>query len=177
ATYGVPFARVSPKLADPKVIAALPKDFLEKNQVLPLFLVENVLTVAVPEPANVFLIEEIERVCGRKVQVVAATGADIQATLRAYLPEDKSFVVDDLVEELQPDAVVMVAPGGHVSADEDFSADDPSVIKLINYILFTAVKENAADIHFEPVDEVMRVRYRLDGRLIEKVRPPRAMHS
>src|SRR5215203_3786163 len=52
--YGVPYARVSPKIADPKVIQILPKDFLEKHQILPLFLVESMLTVAVPEPANVF---------------------------------------------------------------------------------------------------------------------------
>ena len=71
--YGVPYARISPKVADPKVIAALPKEFLEKHQVLPLFLVERVLTVAVPEPANVFLLEEIERLSGYQVQVVAAT--------------------------------------------------------------------------------------------------------
>ena len=64
--YGVPYARVSPKVADPKVIAALPKEFLEKHTVLPLFLVENVLTVAVPEPANVFLLEEIERLSGHR---------------------------------------------------------------------------------------------------------------
>src|ERR1051325_10891489 len=51
--YGVPYARVTPKIADPKVIAVLPKEFLEKHQVLPLFLVEGILTVAIPEPANV----------------------------------------------------------------------------------------------------------------------------
>src|SRR3982750_3372767 len=71
--YGVPYARVSPRVADPKVIAVLPKEFLEKHQVLPLFLVERVLTVAVPEPANVFLLEEIERESGFQVQLVAAT--------------------------------------------------------------------------------------------------------
>src|ERR1041384_4346613 len=62
--YGVPYARVTPRIADPKVIASLPKEFLEKHQVLPLFLVEGILTVAIPEPANVFLLEEIERVSG-----------------------------------------------------------------------------------------------------------------
>src|SRR5437763_5476183 len=71
--YGVPYARVSPRVADPKVIAVLPKEFLEKHTALPLFLVESVLTVAVPEPANVFLLAEIERLSGYKVQVVAAT--------------------------------------------------------------------------------------------------------
>src|SRR5262245_12643784 len=52
--YGVPYARISPRVCDPKVIGTLAKEFLEKHQVLPLFLVEAVLTVAVSEPANVF---------------------------------------------------------------------------------------------------------------------------
>src|SRR5258707_11453251 len=100
--YGVPYARVSPRIADPKVIAILPKDFLEKHCVLPLYLVEGVLTVAVPEPANVFLLEEIERVAGKTVQVVAATARDIKATLQSYLPKDRMFVIDDLIDEVQP---------------------------------------------------------------------------
>src|SRR5438552_8939006 len=86
--YGVPYARISPRIADPKIISVLPKEFLEKHQVLPLFLVEGVLTVAVPEPANVFLLEEIERVAGKTVHVVAATARDIKATLQSYLPQD-----------------------------------------------------------------------------------------
>src|SRR5437868_4580538 len=59
--YGVPYARISPKIADPKIVPILPKEFLEKHQVLPLFSVDGMLTVAVSEPANVFLVEEIER--------------------------------------------------------------------------------------------------------------------
>src|ERR671920_255476 len=79
--YGVPYARISPRVADPKVIAILPKEFLEQHQVLPLFLVEGMLTVAVSEPANVFLLEEIERISHYRVQLVAATSHDIKATL------------------------------------------------------------------------------------------------
>src|SRR5215475_8595740 len=59
--YGVPYARISPRVCDPKTISILPKEFLEKQQALPLFLVDGTLTVAVSEPANVFLLEEIER--------------------------------------------------------------------------------------------------------------------
>src|SRR5207237_2479373 len=98
--YGVPYARISPKVADPKVIAALPKEFLEKHQVLPLFLIERVLTVAVPEPANVFLLEEIERLSGYTVQLVAATSHDIKATLQAYLPNDRILVIDEIIDDV-----------------------------------------------------------------------------
>ena len=106
--YGVPYARISPRIADPKVIQVLPKEFLEKHQVLPLYLVEGVLTVAVPEPANVFLLEEIERLSGYQVQVVAATVRDIKSTLQAYLPNDKVFVIDDIIEEVKPEEFTLI---------------------------------------------------------------------
>src|SRR3954452_4859859 len=106
--YGVPYARVSPRVADPKVIAVLPKEFLEKHTVLPLFLVEGVLTVAVPEPANVFLLEEIERQSGYQVQLVAATSRDIRATLQMDLPDDKVFVIDDIIEEVNPEEFKLI---------------------------------------------------------------------
>src|SRR4051794_14289589 len=71
--HGIPFVRVTPKLADPKAVAKLPFDFLRRNCVLPMFCVEGMLTVALPEPENLFLIEELERRSGLRVQIVAAT--------------------------------------------------------------------------------------------------------
>jgi type IV pilus assembly protein PilB len=174
-SYGVPFARVSPRLADPKVISVLPREFLEKHQVLPLFLVEGVLTVAVPEPANVFLLEEIERVAGKTVQVVAATARDIRATLQSYLPNDRVFVVDDLIEEVQPQAFTVVTPKSVDASRLREAADDAPVVKLVNYCIYTAVKEGASDVHIEPGDDALRVRYRIDGRLVERLRPPAKM--
>src|SRR5215211_3391642 len=152
--YGVPYARISPKVADPKVIAALPKEFLEKHQVLPLFLVERVLTVAVPEPANVFLLEEIERLSGYQVQVVAATTRDIKATLQAYLPNDKVFVIDDIIEEVKPEDFALIDMTAKVQdiANLEMAAGDSPVIKLVNYVIFNAVKEGASDVHIEPGD-------------------------
>src|SRR5688572_9346316 len=176
--YGVPYARVSPKVADPKVIAALPKEFLEKHQVLPLFLVERVLTVAVPEPANVFLLEEIERLSGQQVQVVAATTRDIKATLQTYLPNDKVFVIDDIIEEVEPNDFTLVKQAVVQDiANLEAAAGDSPVVKLVNYVVFNAVKEGASDIHIEPGDAVLRVRYRIDGHLTERLRPPFQMHA
>jgi len=106
--YGVPYARISPRVCDPKVISILPKEFLEKHQVLPLFLVEGMLTVAVSEPANVFLLEEIERLSNYQVQLVAATSHDIRATLQTYLPNDKVFVIDEIIEDVKPEEFTLV---------------------------------------------------------------------
>ena len=175
--YGVPYARVSPRIADPKVISVLPKEFLEKHQVLPLYLVEGTLTVAVPEPANVFLLEEIERLGGHPVQVVAATGRDIKATLQAYLPNDKVFVIDDIIEEVKPEEFTLIETPVQDIANLEQAAGDSPVVKLVNYIIYHAVKEGASDIHVEPGDNLLRVRYRIDGHLVEKLRPPFQMHA
>lgn len=176
--YGVPYARISPRVCDPKVISLLDKAFLEKHQVLPLFLVEAMLTVAVSEPANVFLAEEIERVSGFSVQLVAATSRDIKATLQTYLPNDKVFVIDDIIEDVQPEEFTLIeAAKVEDIANLEAMAGDSPVIKLVNYCIYNAVKEGASDIHIEPQDNVLRIRFRIDGRLTERLRPPFQMHA
>jgi type IV pilus assembly protein PilB len=175
--YGVPYARISPRVADPRAVALLPREFLEKHQVLPLFLVEAMLTVAVSEPANVFLQEEMERVSGYNVQLVAATSRDIKATLQTYLPNDKVFIIDDIIEDVDPNEFALIESKIEDITNLEEAAGDSPVIKLVNYCIYNAVKDGASDIHIEPGDGMMRVRYRIDGRLTEKLRPPHLMHA
>lgn len=177
ASYGIPFARVSPRVADPKVIPILPREFLEKHQVLPLFLVDGVLTVAVSEPTNVFLHEEIERVSGKVVQLVAGTSKDIHATLQTYLPNDRVFVIDEIIDEVKPEEFTMVEKAKEDIADLEAASKDSPVVKLVNYCVYTAVKEGASDIHIEPDENALRIRYRIDGRLVERLKPPFQMAS
>ncbi|MBN1788331.1 MAG: Flp pilus assembly complex ATPase component TadA [Sedimentisphaerales bacterium] len=175
--YGVPYAQVSPKICDPNMIEVLPRDFLEEHCVLPLFRVDDVITVAVSEPTNVFLIDEIERLSGCKVQVVCATAKDIRATLQAYMPASNVFVIDDIIDETGLEDFSLVE---NISEDitnlEEVAGQSP-VVKLVNYLIYSAVNENASDIHIEPDNKKLRIRYRVDGRLYEKIRPPHQMLS
>jgi type IV pilus assembly protein PilB len=175
--YGVPYAQVTPKICDPKVIEILPREFLEEYIVLPLFKVNNVLTIAVNEPTNVFLIDEIERISGCKVQIVCSTSKDIKATLQTYLPAANVFVIDDIIDEEGLEEFALIE---NITQDignlEEIAGQSP-VVKLVNYLLYNAVRENASDIHIEPDDKKLRVRYRVDGRLYEKMCPPYQMHS
>ena len=175
--YGVPYAQIGPKICDAKIIETLPREFLEEYVVLPLFKVHDVLTVAVSEPTNVFLLDEIERISRCKVQVVCATTKDIKATLQTYLPAANVFVIDDIIDEEGLDDFTLIE---HIAEDignlEEVAGQSP-VVKLVNYLLYNAVRENASDIHIEPGDKKLRVRYRVDGKLYEKMRPPHQMHA
>ncbi|MEM9883870.1 MAG: ATPase, T2SS/T4P/T4SS family, partial [Planctomycetota bacterium] len=172
--YGVPFADLDPALVDPKVVALLDRELLEKHHVLPLFLVRGRLTVAMAEPTNVFAIEEVERLTGHTVQVVAATAANLEATRRAVTPDDNVFVIDEMNEVGDTDLAVVEKEITDLS-DLEGSASESPVIKLVNYIIYAAVKDGASDIHVEPDDGKLRVRYRVDGRLFEKLTPPSRM--
>jgi type IV pilus assembly protein PilB len=175
--YGVPYAQVGPKICDPKVLEKLPRDFLEEHIVLPLFEVHGVLTAAVCEPANVFLIDEIERISGCQVQIVCSTSKDIKATLQTYLPAANVFVIDDIIDD---DGLEDFSLIENITQDisnlEEIAGQSP-VVKLVNYLLYNAVRENASDIHIEPDDKKLRVRYRVDGRLYEKIGLPYQMHA
>ncbi len=175
--YGVPYAQVGPKICDTKTIEILPREFLEEYIVLPLFKVHDVLTVAVSEPTNVFLIDEIERISGCKVQIVCSTSKDIKATLQTYLPAANVFVIDDILDDEGLEDFTLIENITQDISDLEEVAGQSPVVKLVNYLLYNAVRENASDIHIEPDDKKLRVRYRVDGRLYEKMCPPHQMHS
>src|ERR1035437_6069923 len=106
--YGVPYAKVSPKICDPRVIEVLPREFIEKHSVLPMFLVNGVLTVALSEPSNLFLVEEMQQLTGHAVQVVASTQRDIANTMQAHLPAANVFVIDDIIDDMRPEDFTLV---------------------------------------------------------------------
>jgi type IV pilus assembly protein PilB len=175
--YDVPYAQVSPKICDAKALDILPRQFLGEHIVLPLFKVRDELTVAVSEPTNVFLIDEIERISGCKVQIVCATTKDIKATLETYLPAANVFVIDDIIDEEGLEEFSLIDKYKADISDLEEIAGQSPVVKLVNYLLYNAVLENASDIHIEPDDKKLRVRYRVDGKLYEKMRPPYQMHA
>jgi type IV pilus assembly protein PilB len=170
--YGVPYAKLTPRLADAKVIELIPRDYLEKHGILPLFKVRGVLTVALSEPSNVFLIEEVSRMTGCSVQVVAASAGDIAAILAQYVNAANVFVIDDIIEDVSDDTFELIESKVEDITNLEGMAGDSPVIKLVNYLIYSAVKQGASDIHIEPDEGRLRVRNRVDGVLYEKLSPP-----
>ena len=175
--YGVPYAQITPKICDPNVVEVLPRDFLEDHTVLPLFKIYDVLTVAISEPSNVFLIDEIERLSECSVQIVCATAKDIESTLQTYMPAANVFIIDDIIEEGSLDDFSLIESIPEDITNMEEVAGQSPVVKLVNSLIYSAVHENASDIHIEPDDKKLRVRYRVDGKLYERMRPPYMLHA
>ena len=157
--------------ADPKIVDFLPREYIEKNLVLPLFCVRDVLTVAVAEPSNLFLIDEMRGLTQQQMQIVAATPRDIRRMI-TELPNSKVFVIDDIIEDYEAADVTLIEEAIEDIGDVEEIAGQSPVIRLVNYIIYNAVKEGASDIHIEPAERCLRVRYRIDGRLYKSLEVP-----
>ena len=171
AEYGVPYAKLEARLCDHKVVDLLPREYVEANLALPLFCVRDVLTVAVAEPSNLFGIEELRGLAQKEIQIVAATPRDIRRMITS-LPDSKVFVIDDIIEDNEAHDVTLIEDAIEDIGDVAEIAGQSPVIRLVNYIVYNAVKEGASDIHIEPADKCVRVRYRIDGSLYKSLEVP-----
>ncbi|MDA7950441.1 MAG: Flp pilus assembly complex ATPase component TadA [Pirellulaceae bacterium] len=171
AEYGVPYAKLEARLHDPETIHLLPREYIEKHQVLPLFKVKDQLVVAVTEPANLFLVDELASMTNLKILIVATTPKDIRRMI-TNLPDSKVFVIDDIIENPEQAEVTLIEEAIEDIGDIVEVAGQSPVIRLVNYLIYNAVKEGASDIHIEPVELCLRIRYRIDGKLYKSLEVP-----
>ncbi|HID22970.1 MAG TPA: type II/IV secretion system protein, partial [Planctomycetaceae bacterium] len=170
--FGVPHVKLDSRLFDPKVFETIPREFIEKHTVLPLFKIRSVLTVAVAEPTNVFLLDQLRDIARCDIQPVIASAKDIRRMVQTYLPNKQVFVIDDIIDDASGDAVELIEEEiEDIGADAEVAGLSP-IIKLVNYIIYNGVKEGASDIHIEPTERQLRVRYRVDGTLRLALEPP-----
>ena len=168
---GIPFAKIDARLFDPAVVDLLPREYIENNLVLPLFRVRDTLFVATSEPANPFLADELRILTQLEIQLVAATARDIRRAITS-LPNSRVFVIDDIIgESTEADLTLIEEAIEDLGNIEEVAGQSP-VIRLVNYIIYNAVREGASDIHIEPADRCVRVRYRIDGRLHKALEVP-----
>jgi len=164
---GVPFVHLVPALVDPGVRGALAEAFIRKNVVLPLFRVREVLTVAMAEPSNLFLVDEIAHAAGLNVQVVAATADNI------YQMIEHVFAADPRAPAAEGPAPVLPPAGEmHLPDDYDSVYGNWPPEKVAGLLVREAVRSRAGAIHIEPDEKVLRIRFDIDGVLHVVMRPP-----
>jgi type IV pilus assembly protein PilB len=175
--YGVPSINLKFYEIDPTVIKLIPQDTASRYQVIPLSRVGSVLTIAMTDPTNVFAMDDIKFMTGFNVEpVVASESAIGEAITRFYGGGEanheelskmmKDLAMDDQELELAADEAEMD------TATLERAAEEAPIIKLVNLILTDSVKRGASDIHIEPYELEMRVRFRVDGVLQTVMSPP-----
>ncbi len=169
--YHCPQVNLS-KLNIPKEVAALiPLDIMHKYQAIPFGIMGNTLNVAMADPGNLFVIDDIRFLTRKNIQVHVASDNIIRKVIGTHFAADESLddVLGMLKEEIDVDIVQSME---EMDASMEDAAETAPVVKLINLILMDAIRKQASDIHMEPYEKTMRVRFRIDGVLYEVMRPP-----
>jgi type IV pilus assembly protein PilB len=177
--YRMPAVDLSRFEVDPKILKLISPDIANKYTVLPLKREGRTLTIAIADPNNVAAIEDIKFITRCDIFPVIAGEYTLRNAIDRYYQQSDAqlqsllkSVEDEGVGDLE---VVEEQQDEEVKASE--LAEDAPVVKLINGLLTDAVKRGASDIHIEPFEHEMRVRYRVDGALQEVMRPPVKMRA
>jgi type IV pilus assembly protein PilB len=164
---GVPPIDLEVETIDPAAVGLVPESLLRRYTVLPVTGASGALVVAMADPTNVLAIDDLRAVTGMPIEPRVAAAVDIDAAIRRQASFDAS--VSDLAELAAEEAL-----------DEDASAlesaaEEAPVIKLMNTVISRAVSDRASDIHIEPGERSLRVRFRIDGVLQDVMTSPRSI--
>ena len=172
--YRVPAVDLNRVTIDPKIVRLVPGDLARKHLVLPLRRVGRTLTVAMANPTDVGAIDDLKFITRLDIEPVVVGEYTLRRHLEKYY-EAGDERLQEILDEIESDEEVEVVE----ERDEEVSlaalqaqVEDAPVVKLINGILTDAVLRGASDIHIEPYEKEIRVRYRIDGVLHEVMKPP-----
>ena len=177
-TLGMEFFTPGKDGVEQRAFDLLPQDYIRKMCVLPVKLEGKTLTVGMSDPANVFLIDEVKRKTKRDVKVVVTTPADIVRVVESMTQGTSDIKVDEIIKDMSDDDVQVVKDKvTEDTTDLEKAGNESPVIRFVNYLIHDAIKQGASDIHIEPKEKALKVRYRIDGVLFEAMNPPHTMHA
>ncbi len=165
----------------PEVIARLSASLVKVYRAVPIKFADNALTVAISDPLNLSALDDLAFTLNCKVKPVLASGQDIEAAIEKFYGGEKgSPTSQELEKGVRLEEAQIEKSGKAISEIAEASAlqemaDQPPVVRLVNLIFLQAVRDRASDIHIEPFEKDLKVRYRVDGVLYEMAPPPREL--
>ena len=192
--FGVPSIAIGQFQIDPSVIKLVPAETAQKYQIIPLSRSGATLTIAMTDPTNVFAMDDIKFMTGYNVEPVVASETEVDEALQRYYGKAAvaAAAAETAAANAGPSALEMASQAlenmpqlddpGDVEVLNEFEeisaealakqGEEAPVIKLVNVILMSAIQKGASDIHIEPYEKELRVRYRIDGLLYNIMQPP-----
>jgi type II secretion system protein E len=165
----VEYLRLENTNIDSTVIAKVPAKFACHYRLIPLSLKDNVLTIAVSDPMDIHMLDDIRLLLNLDIKPVLAGETDILDAIKKYYGIGAE-TIEKIMDQAGQANQLPVLPAKTLDIQD--MADDASIVKFVNQILFEAFSERATDIHIEPFEKDLKIRYRIDGVLYDAAIPP-----
>ncbi len=168
--YGAPSIDLKGFEPDPAITRLVPGEVATKFMALPVSRSGRSLIVAMANPSNIFAIDDMKFITGYEIEARVASEASLKKAIdRAY---DSAGTMADVMKGMEDDLAVVEEDEGADAEAGLAAAEEAPIVKLVNSLISDAVRKGASDIHIEPYEKMMRVRFRIDGVLQEMMAPP-----
>jgi len=178
---GIPPISLSRFKIDSELLKLIPREAANKYQIIPVSKVGNVLTVAMSDPLNIFAIDDLRSITNLDIGTIIASQKEIQDAIDQYYAEDTHVAIEELMEDMKTQEMEIIRIGvseDRVDSERLFKlVEEAPVVKLTNMILEKGIKAMSSDILIEPMEDSVRVRYRIDGVLKEAESLPKNTHE
>lgn len=160
------------------IIELVPESVARENGILPMSEDDDSLVVIMSDPLDIETIEKLRFILNRRVDVALAPEGNIQEAINKYYGQQEGESADSMLQEFTDTAIDFTETEGETSeAGEAVDENSAPVVRLVHLMISEAVQLRASDIHVEPFEERVRIRYRIDGVLVERDSPPRRLLS
>lgn len=169
----IPYVKIRELKIPPEVISKIPAKIAHHYKILPIKALDKTLTVAMSDPMDIHTLDDIKLLLGCSVEPVLAGPKDIEEGLKQYYGVGAETVEKMIAEE---GGIKLEVPTEVSGEDIEKLAEDASIIRFVNQILLEAYRDRATDIHIEPFENELRIRFRIDGVLYKVNVPPTIKH-
>ena len=173
----IPFVTLDSTVMDPSVVSLIPESMARDLKAIPLFQIEKNITIAMSDPTDSEAIKEIRFVTGCEVEPLVAKAAEIMKAIDTYYGATDNVM--DAIQNLTTEGTETIEEpreDEEIAESQKLSQEAP-VVKLVNLIIERAIGKNASDIHAEPSDRALEIRYRVDGVLHPEIVIPRMLKA
>ncbi|MEO7298699.1 MAG: ATPase, T2SS/T4P/T4SS family [Verrucomicrobiota bacterium] len=172
---GTEVVQIQEKDLTPEVLAVIPANTARMYQCIPLAVYDSTVRVALADPLNPAIVDELGFITRKDVQLVVADPGEIERAISKFYG-DSGESVSDILKEIGADGDIAkevedLANSGTQGLTD--LANETPIVKFVNLVVFQAVQDRASDIHFEPFEDEFKIRYRVDGALYEMAPPPK----
>ena len=176
---GFPPINLSYFHVDEETLDLIPKKVASLYKIIPISRVGKLLTIAMADPLNVIALDDLKVMTNLEISPVLASEEDIEESIRKYYERSADEEISEIMGEIEnADMKTITSEEENVSSSDLLRiTEEAPVVKLTNMILTRGIKERAGDILIEPMEDRMRIRYRIDGILVESYSPPRKFHQ
>lgn len=174
---GIPPVNLAKMKINPGIVKLIPEQVARHYQLIAFSKIGEIITIAIADPLNVFALDDIRVLTNKQVKTVLATASDIKKAIEVcYADEQKQ--ITEILEDSKHEDIKLIQEKEQIDIGElARSSKEAPIVKMVNLILIEAVKRRASDIHIEPYEHKLIIRYRIDGVLREVFNPPKKVQN